>query len=152
MLAPIEYVELHTHTSFSFLDGASMPQELLGRAAELGYPALAITDHDGLHGAMEFAQAARAIGIAPITGAEITLTDGSHLTLLVEAHSGYENLCRLLTQAYVHTGHAVGKPQKPARTRTATSLEQSEAGTTSSEDDTYDHYRDPSLAPRLDPT
>ncbi len=151
MLAPIEYVELHAHTSFSFLDGASMPQELLGRAAELGYPALAITDHDGLHGAMEFAQAARAIGIAPITGAEITLTDGSHLTLLVETHSGYENLCRLLTQAYVHTGHAVVKPAKPARTRTAKSLEQSDAGTPSSEDDTYDHYRDPSLAPRLDP-
>ena len=117
MLPPIDYVELHAHTAFSFLDGASMPQELLGRAAELGYPALAITDHDGLHGAMEFAQAARAVGIAPITGAEITLDDGSHLTLLVETHSGYENLCRLLTHAYVHTGHAVIKPEKPARAR-----------------------------------
>ena len=78
MPPPTEYIELHLHTAFSFLDGASMPQELLGCAAELGYPALAITDHDGLHGAMEFAQAARAVGIAPITGAEVTLTDGSY--------------------------------------------------------------------------
>src|SRR5215204_5131633 len=76
------YVELHLHTAFSFLDGASLPEEIVGQAADLGYRALAITDHDGLHGAMEFARAARAAGIAPITGAELTLTDGSHLTLL----------------------------------------------------------------------
>ena len=54
-----DYVELHLHTAFSFLDGASLPEELVGRAADLGYRALAITDHDGLHGAMEFARAAR---------------------------------------------------------------------------------------------
>jgi error-prone DNA polymerase len=73
---------------------------MVGRAADLGYRALAITDHDGLHGAMEFARAARAAGIAPITGAELTLSDGSHLTLLVETSEGYGNLCRLITAAY----------------------------------------------------
>jgi error-prone DNA polymerase len=73
---------------------------MVGRAADLGYQALAITDHDGLYGAMEFARAARAAGIAPITGAELTLADGSHLTLLVENAAGYRNLCRLITAAY----------------------------------------------------
>jgi error-prone DNA polymerase len=94
------YAELHLHTAFSFLDGASMPEELVGRAAELGYRHLAITDHDGLHGAREFAQAARVVGIAPITGAELTLLDGSHLTLLVETAEGYSNLSRLITAAH----------------------------------------------------
>ena len=94
------YVELHLHTAFSFLDGASLPEELVGRAAELGYRALAITDHNGLHGAMEFARAARAADIAPITGAELTLDDGSHLTLLAETAKGYANLSRLITAAY----------------------------------------------------
>src|SRR4029078_3337660 len=93
----LNYVELHLHTAFSFLDGASLPEEMIGRAADLGYRALAITDHDGLYGAMEFARAARAAGIAPITGAELTLTDGSHLTLLAETVEGYSNLCRLIT-------------------------------------------------------
>ena len=100
------YAELHLHTAYSFLDGASLPEELVGRAAELGYEALAITDHDGLHGAMEFARAARAAGLAPITGAELTLADGSHLTLLAETAAGYANLCRLVTAA--HGGPAPG--------------------------------------------
>lgn len=95
-----DYAELHCHTSYSFLDGASQPEELVGRAVELGYQHLAITDHDGLYGAMEFARAARSAGIAPITGAEVTLRDGSHLTLLVESPAGYSNLCRLLTAAH----------------------------------------------------
>src|SRR5215210_6868328 len=97
---PSVYVELHLHTAFSFLDGASLPEEIVGQAADLGYQALAITDHDGLHGAMEFARAARAAGITPITGAELTLTDGSHLTLLAETVTGYSNLSRLITAAY----------------------------------------------------
>jgi error-prone DNA polymerase len=93
------YTELHLHTAFSFLDGASMPEEIISRAVAYGYESLAITDHDGLYGAMEFAQAARSAGITPITGAEITLDDGSHLTLLAETRAGYGNLCRLITDS-----------------------------------------------------
>src|SRR4051794_18374803 len=97
------YVELHCHSAYSFLDGASHPVELAGAAAELGYPALALTDHDGLHGAMEIAQALKPLGVRPITGAEVTLQDGSHLTLLCENKEGYSNLCRLLTVAHKRT-------------------------------------------------
>jgi error-prone DNA polymerase len=95
-----EYIELHAHSAYSFLDGASLPEELAVRAAELGYPALALTDHDGVYGSLEFAYAARAVGARAITGAEATLADGSHLTLLVETPRGYANLCRLLTAAH----------------------------------------------------
>jgi len=94
---PGMYSELHLHTSFSFLDGASQPEELVLRAAELGYRSVAITDHDGLYGALEFAKLAKQHDIQAIIGAEITLADGSHLTLLVETREGYGNLCRLLT-------------------------------------------------------
>ena len=98
----MSYVELHAHSAYSFLDGASLPEELAVRAAELGYPALALTDHDGVYGSLEFAHAAKAVGVRPITGAEATLTDGSHVTLLVETPRGYANLCRLLTAAHAH--------------------------------------------------
>ena len=97
----IEYAELHCHTAYSLLDGASLPGEMVNRAARLDYRAIALADHDGLHGAMEFAQAAKNAGIQSITGAELTLSDGSHLTLLVETASGYANLCRLITEAYM---------------------------------------------------
>ncbi len=97
------YVELHCHSAFSFLDGASHPVELAGAAAEQGHAALALTDHDGLHGAMEMAQALKPLGVRPITGAEITLDDGSHVTLLCETREGYTNLCRLITAAHWHT-------------------------------------------------
>jgi error-prone DNA polymerase len=97
------YVELHCHSAYSFLDGASQPEELAARAAELGYQALALTDHDGLSGSLEFAQAAKTLGVRPITGAEVTLTGGAHLTLLVETPLGYANLCRLLTAAHAGT-------------------------------------------------
>jgi error-prone DNA polymerase len=96
------YVELHTHSAYSFLDGASLPEELAARAAELGYEALALTDHDGVYGSLEFAHAAKAFGLRPITGAEVTLADGSHVTLLVETPRGYANLCRLLTAGHGH--------------------------------------------------
>src|SRR5688572_27181416 len=99
----MSYVELHAHSAYSFLDGASLPEELAVRAAELGYPALALTDHDGVYGSLEFAHAAKALGVRPITGAEVTLGDRSHLTLLVESQRGYANLCRLLTEAHRHT-------------------------------------------------
>jgi error-prone DNA polymerase len=97
-----EYVELHCHSAYSFLDGASQPEELAVRAVELGHEALALTDHDGVYGSLEFAYAAKALGLRPITGAEATLADGSHVTLLVEEPRGYANLCRLLTAAHAH--------------------------------------------------
>jgi error-prone DNA polymerase len=90
------------------LEGASHIEELVLRARELGYETLALTDHDGLHGAMEFAQGARAWGLRPITAAEVTLANGHHLTLLCETQRGYANLSRLLTHAYLD--HQRGKP------------------------------------------
>jgi len=95
-----EYVELHLHTAFSFLDGASLADDLIARAVELGYRALAVTDHDGLYGAMEFAKSADAAGIAPITGAELTMIDDTHLTLLAATPKGYSNLSTLITEAH----------------------------------------------------
>ncbi len=126
----MSYVELHAHSSFSFLDGASNPDELALRAAELGYEALALTDHDGLWGSMEFAQACRIQGIRSITGTELTVREGGsppppgfrgncppghfHLTLLVESASGYRNLCRLLTIAHSATREHPTDPAPPA--------------------------------------
>ena len=104
------YTELHAHSAYSFLDGASLPEELAVRAAELGYEALALTDHDGVYGSLEFAHAAKAFGVRPITGAEVTLRDGSHVTLLVESARGYANLCRLLTAAHAGTRPKEGEP------------------------------------------
>jgi error-prone DNA polymerase len=104
------YVELHAHSSYSFLDGASLPEELAVQAGELGYPALALTDHDGVYGSLEFAHAAKYFGVRPITGAEVTLADRSHVTLLVETQKGYANLCRLLTAAHAHTRPAAKPP------------------------------------------
>lgn len=126
-MATPPYIELHAHSGFSFLDGASHVEELVFRAKELGYPALALTDHNGLYGSMEFAQAARAEGLQPITGAEVTLeldlpglpsgiknssqagdrqdplTRGTHMTLLAETPTGYANLCRLLSEAHLES-------------------------------------------------
>ena len=93
------YVELHCHSCYSFLDGASSPGELVQRAAALGMPALAVTDHNGLYGAVEFCRAAREAGVHPIIGAEVTLSNGAHLTLLAEDQRGYSNLCRLISRA-----------------------------------------------------
>jgi error-prone DNA polymerase len=103
MPAAAPYIELHAHSAFSFLDGASTPMELAAAAAELGYPALALTDHDGVWGSMEFAHSCRGFGIRAITGAELTVEESVHLTLLVEDATGYRNLCRLLTAAHAHT-------------------------------------------------
>ncbi len=95
------YVELHCHSNYSFQEGASSIGGLLARAGDLGYRALALTDHDNLCGAMEFARAAAGLGIQPITGAEVTLQDGSHLTLLAETRQGYANLCNLVTYSRI---------------------------------------------------
>jgi error-prone DNA polymerase len=127
------YIELHAHSAFSFLDGASTPMELAAAAAERGYPAFALTDHDGVWGSMEFAHACAGFGVRAITGAEVTVSNqarlrfepdsGSnlnhgqppaHITLLVEDAAGYCNLCRLLTEAHAHTrdsaSRAAGQP------------------------------------------
>src|SRR5215204_1336520 len=99
----VSYAELHAHSAFSFLDGASLPDELAGAAAELGYAAMALTDHNSVSGSMEFAQAAGALGLRAIHGAELDLDDGRHLTLLVEDAKGWRNLCRVLTRAHRDT-------------------------------------------------
>ena len=94
------YAELHCHTNYSFQEGASSAGDLLVRAEGLGYRALAITDHDNLCGSMEFARTAADLDLNAIIGAEVTLLDGSHLTLLAENQRGYANLSRLVSHGY----------------------------------------------------
>jgi error-prone DNA polymerase len=95
------YAELHCHSAFSFLDGASQPDEILAEAHRLGYSSIALTDRNGVYGSLAFAHAAQPLGIQAITGAAVTLTDGSQLILLAETPQGYTNLCRLLTDAHL---------------------------------------------------
>ena len=97
------YAELHAHSAFSFLDGASLPDELATAAATHGYEAFALTDHNGVSGSMEFAQAASSVGVKALHGAEVDLEDGRHLTLLVDTQEGWRNLCHILTRAHAHT-------------------------------------------------
>ena len=94
-----EYAELHCHSYFSLLDGASSPEDLVQSAVEKGLRALALTDHDNLSGVVRFATAARRAALHAVVGAEVTLADGAHLTLLAETQAGYANLCRLITAA-----------------------------------------------------
>ena len=118
------YVELHAHSAFSFLDGASLPDELAAAAVELGYEAFALTDHDGLCGSMEFAQSAASLGLRAIHGAEMALEDGRHVTLLVEDATGWRNLCRIVTAAHVHDRD----PKEPPPAVPLATLEQHAAG------------------------
>ena len=83
------------------MDGASPPDEILAEAHRLGYPALALTDRNGIYGSLAFAHAAQPLGLQAITGAEVTLTNGNHLILLAETSQGYTNLCRLLTETHL---------------------------------------------------
>jgi len=92
------YVELHAASAFSFLRASSLPEELVARAAELGYAALALVDRDSLSGAPRLFKAAKAAGIRPIVGAELSLDGGGVLPLLVESQRGYRSLCRLITR------------------------------------------------------
>ena len=92
------YAELHAKSFYSFGQGASHVHELLSRAKDHEYPALALTDTN-LCGALEFARLANDLGIRPITGGELTLTDGSRLTLLAQTRAGYSNISRLFTLA-----------------------------------------------------
>jgi len=98
LTAPGPYCELHAHSVFSLLDGVPFPEELAERAAELGLPAMALTDHDAIYGAMPFFARARALDVKPILGSEVTLDDGAHLTLLAETQAGYRSLCQLISQ------------------------------------------------------
>jgi error-prone DNA polymerase len=102
----MEFTELHCHSAYSFLDGASDPAELAATAAALGHETLALTDHDNVCGAMEFAHACAGVGVRPIVGCELTvevlrrLPRPVHVTLLVEDARGWANLCRLITGAH----------------------------------------------------
>jgi error-prone DNA polymerase len=103
-VSPQQYAELHCHSFFSLLDGASSPEELAAQAAHLGLPALALTDHDAVYGAVRFIRAAREHNIQPILGAELTINPDHdpgtffHLTLLVENQTGWHNLCYLISR------------------------------------------------------
>ena len=105
----VSYAELHCHSNFSVLDGASHPEELAEEAARLGLEALALTDHDGFYGVVRFAEAARAVGVPTVFGAELTLTtagpqngvpdpDGHHLVVLADGPQGYADLARALSR------------------------------------------------------
>jgi error-prone DNA polymerase len=95
------FIHLHVHSPYSFLDGASTLDRLLEKTAKLNMPALALTDHNRLTGAVRFYDKAKALGIKPIIGAEVDLENGHHLTLLCKDGTGYSNLCRLLTAAHL---------------------------------------------------
>ena len=113
----LKYSELHCHTNYSFQEGASSPEEILTKANELEISAVAITDHDNLCGAMEFAQMAKTIGIQAIIGVELTLNTGTlkqpnkndlsdkkkHLTLLAENLTGYKNISTLISYGHLHS-------------------------------------------------
>src|SRR2546423_7860963 len=99
----MRYVELHAGSAFSFLRGASFPEQLAETAAELQMPALALLDRDGVYGAQRFSVAAREQNVRPIIGCELTMEDGKNLPVLVESRTGYKNLCELLTQAHLRS-------------------------------------------------
>ncbi len=119
------YAELHCHSNYSFLEGASHPHELVARARELEIPALALTDRNGLYGAVKFVRSAEQAGIRPILGVELTLDDGTpppkdpvdfdrwgdRIILLAQERPGYTHLCRLISKAQMP--HAKGTARLP---------------------------------------
>ncbi|HEY2206448.1 MAG TPA: error-prone DNA polymerase [Pseudonocardia sp.] len=116
----VPYAELHCHSNFSFLDGASHPEELVERAARLGLEAVALTDHDGMYGVVRFAEAAAELGMRTVFGAELSLglsgpqngvpdPEGSHLLLLARGPEGYRALCRTISAAQLR-GQEKGRP------------------------------------------
>jgi error-prone DNA polymerase len=108
---PSSYVELSVRTNFSFLSGATPPELMVSCAEELGYDTLAITDRDGLYGIVRAYQEAEKHGIRIVTGCELTLEEESAtLTVLVENHEGYKNLCKILTES--HKRHPKSRPTK----------------------------------------
>src|SRR5215471_12807333 len=111
------YVELHCHSNYSFLDGGSHPFELAMRAAQLEMPALALTDHGGVYGAVKHLQACRKLRIKPIIGSALEV-DGEELILIARNLRGYSNLCRLLSLAHAD------QPKGEARSSLKTVAEQ----------------------------
>jgi error-prone DNA polymerase len=116
----VPFAELHCHSNFSFLDGASHPEELVEQAARLGLEALALTDHDGMYGVVRFAEAAAEVGVATVFGVELSLgltapqngvadPEGSHLLLLAGDPDGYRALCRVISAAQLR-GEEKGRP------------------------------------------
>ncbi|RFS82607.1 error-prone DNA polymerase [Actinomadura spongiicola] len=116
----VPWAELHVHSSFSFLDGASDPASLVAEAARLGVESMAITDHDGMYGAVQFARAAREAGIGTVFGAELGLgmpgprtgepdPAGRHLLVLARGAGGYARLCSAITAAQLAGGRK-GRP------------------------------------------
>ncbi len=91
------YIELHANSAFSFLEGASLPEKLIGACAQYSMPAMALMDRDGVYGAPRFHLAAKKAGIQAHIGAEVTSTTGMRYPLLAKTRQGYQNLCRLLT-------------------------------------------------------
>ncbi|ORW94704.1 DNA polymerase [Mycobacterium sp. IEC1808] len=116
----VPYAELHAHSAFSFLDGASTPEEMVEEAARLGLRALALTDHDGLYGAVRFAEAAAELELRTVFGAELSLGPGArteqpnppgpHLLVLARGPEGYRRLSRQLAAAHLAGGEK-GKPR-----------------------------------------
>ncbi len=107
----MSFVHLHLHSPFSFLDGAGEIEEMAQKAAGFGMPALAVTDHDNVCAAVKFHKACRTAGIKPVQGVEITLENGSHLTLLARTNRAYRSICRVLTRA--HLENERGEPLTP---------------------------------------
>src|SRR5207237_110844 len=99
----MSYIELHTGSAFSFLRGASFPEQLAETAAELEMPVLALLDRNGVYGAPRFSVTARENNLRPIIGCELLMEDGAILPVLVENRTGYKNLCELLTQAHLRS-------------------------------------------------
>lgn len=116
----IPYAELHAHSAYSFLDGASTPEELVEEAARLNLRAIALTDHDGLYGVVRFAEAARELDVATVFGAELSLGNvartehpdppGPHLLVLARGPEGYRRLSREIAKAHLAGGEK-GKPR-----------------------------------------
>ncbi|MBV9501137.1 MAG: PHP domain-containing protein, partial [Acidobacteriaceae bacterium] len=112
---PSSYVELHARSAFSFLEGASLPEDLMSRCAEIGQHAMAITDAHGVYGAPRFHLAAKKLGIKALIGAEINSFKDGRYTLLAENRLGYQNLCRLITRTKFRDTKP-GKPEHPFAT------------------------------------
>src|SRR5207344_1908716 len=98
-----EYHELHARSAFSFLRGASGPEEIMTRAAALELPGVAIADRDGVYGSARAQARAAELGLRARVGAELTLEDGSVLPVLVKNRPGYQALCQLLTTAHLRS-------------------------------------------------